>query len=378
VQTLDTAVEDSHHILPAPSKEFIDFLEQALCRDPVKRPSADKLLQHAFIVSHLQQKKGGTSPLMSAKGWIGIPPLEEVKYYSQDAVIGIPLSDSAERGIHCAKLPGAFSKLPVDQQESLVDGLKAMIYEIIADQGGVSHWSSFAALFGTISQGNTLSHTLRHSLKLDEFSFNEYLLKRIGANEDGSSSPRLSSSVTTEGGITSSISTKSNVQLGIDDVRILSQQLGLPPLIVCAAFNDVISLKMRGLPIENPKNQSSIEKLTQEDVKEEEEEDEEVLEEETDPILELLDADITNTGTSLGESFTTKYGRRPILEVEPIVDYDDEDEDALDGIFFKPQGRVGRVGVGESGSGSSATVFYKEGAHSILIREVPSINTKII
>jgi len=313
---------------------------------------------------------------MSAKGWIGIPPLEEVKYYSQDAVIGIPLSDSAERGIHCAKLPGAFSKLPVDQQESLVDGLKAMIYEIIADQGGVSHWSSFAALFGTSSQVNTASHTLRHSLKLDEFSFNEYLLKRIGANEDGSSSPRLSSSVTTEGGITSSISTKSNVQLGIDDVRILSQQLGLPPLIVCAAFNDVISLKIRGLPIENPKRDTSIEKLTQEDVKEEE-----LEEEETDPILELLDADITNTGTSLGESFTAKFGRRqgvgPILEVDTVLDEEDE-EDALDGIFFKPQGRVGQVRVGDSGSGSSATVFYKEGAHSILIREVPSVNnTKI-
>ena len=57
VHSIDEAAGDSHHILPSPSKEFIDFLEQTLCRDPERRPSAEKLLQHAFIVSNIQSTK---------------------------------------------------------------------------------------------------------------------------------------------------------------------------------------------------------------------------------------------------------------------------------------------------------------------------------
>jgi serine/threonine protein kinase len=367
VHSIDEAAGDSHHILPSPSKEFIDFLEQTLCRDPERRPSAEKLLQHAFIVSNIQSTKRGSTSTETS-GWIGVPPVEEVSF-SKDSVIGIPLSESAESGPHCAKRPGAFSKLPVEQQESLVDGLKALIYEVVADRGGLTHWSSFMALFGSSGQSNNgVSHTLRNSLKLDEFSFNEYLLKRIGADDNiGPNSPSKPTSTffsVPEGSEISVTAAKGNFQLGIDDVRILSKQLGLPPLIVCAAFNDVISLKMRGLPIEQPK---SLHKKVDED------------DDETDPILELLDADIAQS-SGLGETFSTKFGGKqsagPSLEVVNLgseVDDDEDEDDALDGIFFRPQGRT-TVGGG-GGSTTATTIFFKEGAHSVVIREVPSTTT---
>ena len=371
VHSVDEAGGDSHHILPSPSKEFIDFLEQTLCRDPDKRPSAEMLLQHAFIVSNSQPtKRGSGSSLLEPPGWIGIPPKVEQVPCSKDSIIGIPLSESAELGPHCAKRPGAFSKLPIVQQETLVDGLKAMIYEIVADQAGVSHWNTFLALFGSSCQkNNAASHTLRQSLKLDEFSFNEYLLKRIGVDDiSGHSSPSkplpASYSVLEEGESLLS-SAKCTFQLGIDDVRILSKQLGLPPLIVCAAFNDVILLKNRGLPIEHPKRKEG------------------EKEEETDPILELLDADIAQS-SGLGETFSTKFdgkqGVGPLLEMDNLeLDGEEDEDDALDGIFFRPQGRpIGRGGGGEGeevrrmSAPSSTTIFFKEGAHSVVIRELPS------
>jgi hypothetical protein len=155
-------------------------------------------------------------------------------------------------------------------------------------------------------------------------------------------------------------------RLGIqafEPLLIEGKAIQLHPL-VCAAFNDVILLKNRGLPIEHPKRKEG------------------EKEEETDPILELLDADIAQS-SGLGETFSTKFdgkqGVGPFLEVDNLeLDGEEDEEDALDGIFFRPQGRPsGRGGGGGEGeevrrAPSSTTIFFKEGAHSVVIREVPS------